>query len=561
MSKKYKILAIITSLLSIVSAYALVIVPKLIGKAVDNMVGINDVNFDIVVSLLTASLLMYLLYFILSWFIAYVAHKIAIGFVYDLRSNLQYHLNRNPISYIDKTSHGSLLNLFTIDSELLVDGMYQAMTQLLNGVFVILITFYYMLKISYLLTVIVIVMVPLMYYTSKVLAKYSRKLFRQQQTLSAEMSSHVKEAVENHDLITNYNYGPQSIVDFEEVHSEYNKVGTKVQILGALVNPTIRVINNLNYALLGLVGAYMCIQYGLTVGTLMAFISYSILFTKPFNEFSAIISQIIAARASYVRIEKALNVPMNLDGGTDVDLAVNGIEFKNVDFSYDNENQIIKDLNLHIKPLSKVAIVGPTGAGKSTLINILMRYYDVDSGEIIIDDYNTNEISKKSLRSIMSIVLQEPWLSAGSIRDNIKYGYPEATDEQMIAASKQAGCYEFIMQLDNKFDTVIDPLNDSMSVGQKQMITIARAIIVDSPIIILDEATSNIDVLSEYKIQKAFAEVMVNKTSFFVAHHLETVIDADIILVMKEGRLIEQGLHNELMNLKGFYFEMYTSEI
>ena len=559
MRKPSKLIILIATILSFIAAFALVVVPMYIGQAVDLMIGVNNVDLTQVKSILITCLWFYLVYFFLNWLIAYISNEYAIKFVYEIRNKLEFNLMRNPLAYLDTNSHGKLLNLFTIDGELLIDGIYQGLTQLLNGVFVILISLYFMLQLSIGMTILVILMVPIMYYTSKTLAKKSQRLFRKQQVLAGQLSSHVKEAMENHELILNANYANQSAKDFEVIHAEYNIVGEKVQILGALVNPTVRVINNLNYALLGLLGAYYAYNYGLSVGSLMAFISYSILFTKPFNEFSAIISQIVAAKASYERMQAALSVEVDLDPGKEVAIKESSIVFEAVNFEYVKDKPIIKDLNLTIQPLSKVAIVGPTGAGKSTLINILMRYYDINSGKILIDGHDTQTITKQSLRSVMSIVLQEPWLTKGSIADNIKYGNPKATYEEMVTASKQAGCYDFIMQLDKQFDTIIDSASTTMSTGQKQMITIARAIIVNSPIIILDEATSNIDVVSEYKIQKAFEELMSNKTSFFVAHHLSTVVDADLILVMKDGYLIEQGSHKELMANKGFYKQLYES--
>lgn len=547
-------------LFSLISSYLLVLSPAHIGKAVDLMIGENNVDIEQIRIILIQTSLIFAAYFVLTWIVSWASHHVSVEIVKDLRQQLAYRLNRNSLSYLDTKPHGSLLNLFALDGEILIDGIFQLLSQLFSGIFVVVIALIFMLRMNVIMTFLVVLMVPLMYFSSRAIARRSIVLFRRQQKLAADLSSHVSEAMLNHELIMSSNYQNQSKEDFEAIHTEYNDVGEKAQILGALVNPTVRVINNLSYALIGLLGAFMVLNGNLSVGTLTSFVSISIIFSKPFNEFSAIISQVMAAQASYDRIKEALSIPLEIDEGKDQRLEGNIVEFDNVDFSYVQGKPIIKDLSLYIPPLSKVAIVGPTGAGKSTLINILMRFYDVDSGTIMIDGVNTQMLSKQSIREVMSIVLQDPWLFEGTIKENIKYGKEDASDEDVIEAAKQAGCHDYIMSLDEQYDTKITLGSTNISVGQKQMITIARAIIVDAPIIILDEATSNIDVLTEYKIQEVFSEIMANKTSFFVAHRLATVVDSDIILVMKDGKLVEQGNHKELMDKKGFYFELFMSQ-
>lgn len=561
LTTKQKVLITISLITSIISSYLLILAPDYLGRAVDLMIGVNNVDFDKVKIVLLTTSLIYIIYFTLNWIINYIAHYISINTVKDLRSQLEYTLNRNPLSYLDTHPHGAMMNLFSIDAEILTDGINQLLSQLFSGIFTVLFALYFMLKVNVVMTIFTILMVPLMYLTSSYIAKKSLIHFKGQQKLAANINAHINEALSNHELISNYNYQDESLKRFESIHEPYNEVGLKTQILGALVNPTVRVINNFSYALLGLIGALYAINGNLSIGEITSFITFSIIFSKPFNEFSAIISQIVNAKASFERIQKSINEPIELDDQVEVELENSNIIFNNVDFGYKKDNLIIKDLNLNIAPLSKVAIVGPTGAGKSTIINILMRFYDVDSGEININNYNIEKISKESSRNLMSIVLQDPWLFEGSIRDNIKYGNTDASDEEMITAAKQAGCYDYIMSLDKQFDTKITLGSHNMSLGQKQMITIARAIIRDTPIIILDEATSNVDIVTESKIQKVFQNIMLNKTSFFIAHRLSTVIDSDIILVMKDGRLIESGKHLELMNNKGFYFELYNSQM
>lgn len=557
---KYGSIILLCILLSMISSYLLVLSPKYIGDAVDLMIGVNQVNLKLVFNILSFALILYIIYFICTWIIAYLSNSIALSIVRDFRKDLEYTLNRNPLSYIDTTAHGSLLNLFTIDSEILIDGIYQFLSQLFSGIFVVIIVFYFMLKVSFYMTITTVVMLPLMFLSSRYFAKKSATLYKVQQKLSADLSAYVSETLNNHELIMSSNYEEQALNDFELIHKEYNIVGEKTQILGALVNPTVRVINSLAYALIGLIGALLVINGSISVGMFTSFISYTIIFFKPFNEFSAIIAQITAAKASYDRIRSALSVELENEVTLDKKLEGDIVEFTNVDFSYIKDKPIIKDFSLYIPPLSKVAIVGPTGAGKSTLINILMRFYDVSSGSIKVDNVNTKSIKRHNLREVMSIVLQEPWLFEGSIIDNIKYGKEDASYEEVVKAAKDAGCHDYIMSLDNGYETIIKHGSSNISLGQKQMITIARAIIVDSPIIILDEATSNIDVLSEYKIQEVFRDIMSNKTSFFIAHRLATVVDSDVILVMNDGVLVESGNHQDLMINKGFYYELFTSQ-
>lgn len=562
MNKRFtKIFSItICIILSLIGAYTLVLSPKYLGFAVDQMIGKNKVNILLVTVNLSIALVLYIMYFACTWLIAYTSNRLSLSVAKELRSQLEYNLNRNPLSYLDTTPLGKLLNLFTLDSEMLIDGVYQLLSQFFIGVFVVIISFMFMFNLSVFMSLMVVLMVPVMYLSSRYFAKKSVRLYSEQQELSANLSAFTSESLSNHELISNFNYQEQALEDFEKIHNEYNIVGEQTQILGALVNPTVRVINSLSYALLGIIGAFSVLNGNLSVGMFTAFISYSMIFSKPFNEFSAIIAQVSAAKVSYERIKQALSIKIDNDEGESISLEANSIEFKNVDFSYVSDKPIIKDFSLNIPALSKVAIVGPTGAGKSTLINILMRFYDIDSGEIRIDNFNTKILSKHSIRQAMSIVLQDPWLFEGSIADNIKFGKADASYKEIVEASKQAGCHDYIMLLDDGYETIINAGSTNISLGQRQMITIARAIIVDAPIIILDEATSNIDVLSEYKIQTVFRNIMKSKTSFFVAHRLATVIDSDIILVMKDGKLVEQGTHIDLMNKKGFYYSLFISQ-
>lgn len=560
LTKKDKFSLVLCIIASFISSLTLVMTPFYLGKAIDLMVGQGNVDMEGVFYYLSMTAVFYLINFAAGWVSMLIANNISINFVKELRIKLQNHISRLPISYLDTHSHGNLQSLFAMDGELILDGLYQFLTQLLNGIFVVLIASYFMFTINVGMTFIVFALVPLVFLTSHIVSKKSLRLFKKQQDLAGRLSGKSSEFIDNHVLVTTSNYQEESIKEFVEINEKLSDIGVRAQFLSAMTNPTTRVVNNLSYLLLGLTGALSAINYGLSIGMLTSFISYSMMFSKPFNEFSAIVAQIQAGRAGYQRFQEVLAEPLEVDSEKHVELKGDVVTFDDVAFSYNKNNPLIENLNLQIEPLSKVAIVGPTGAGKSTLINLLMRFYDVNKGTIAIDGVDTHSIARSDTRNLMGIVLQDPWLFEGTILDNIKYGKPDASLEEVKEATRQAGCYDYIMSLDHQFDTQVSLGSQNISLGQKQMITIARALIVDAPIIILDEATSSIDVVTEKRIQSIFTQIMKSHTSFFVAHRLSTVIDSDVILVMKEGHLIEQGTHHELMSLKGFYHDLYMSQ-
>lgn len=543
-----------------ISSLALVITPYFLGKAIDSMVGYQNVDIEQVLKMLVFAATAYSVNFIFGWITNRIANRISVNFVSSLREEMMLKLTTLPISFMDGKAHGDIQNLFVMDSELVIDGLYLFLTQLLGGVFVVLIATVYMLNINVLMSLVVFVMVPVVYFTSKTISRKSLVYFTRQQELAGQLSGKTAEYVDNYHLLLSSNYSEKAIQEFKEINEALNTVGEKAQFMSALTNPTTRVMNNISYVLLGLTGAYGVLNGNLSIGLMTSFLSYSMMFSKPFNEFSAIISQVIAAKASYTRIQSLLKNPDERNSAVQKKLAGETITFNEISFSYDGVHPVIEGLNLEIDPLSKVAIVGPTGAGKSTLLNLLMRYYDVDKGSIRIDNIDIDDISRSSVRQTMSIVLQDPWLFAGTIRDNIAYGNPSASEDQIIEAAKQAGCHRYISSLDDGYDSWVELGSKNMSLGQKQLITIARALLVDSPIIILDEATSSVDVVTERHIQTIFTKIMRSHTTFFVAHRLSTVTDSDVILVMKAGKLVEQGKHEDLMNQKGFYYELFTSQ-
>ncbi|WP_166082669.1 ABC transporter ATP-binding protein [Erysipelothrix anatis] len=558
-TKVYLLLSI-TIICSLLAAITLVLTPFYLGKAIDFMIGKDNVDMVGVVEMLKIALMLYGANFILTWLVSLFANQVSVGVVGSLREKLFAHINKLPVGYLDTHSHGDIQSRFAMDSELILDGMYQLITQLIGGIFVVVISAYFMFSINVMMTVIVIALVPLMYITSRLVAKHSLQLYKKQQAIAGEISGTVNEYFANNTLLLAYNHQEDAIAKFEALNAELNDVGERAQFISAITNPTTRVVNNISYLLIGLVGAFAVREWGLTVGLLTSFISYSMMFSKPFNEFSAVVAQVMAGRASLERINAILEEPLESNNDHEQKLDGKVVSFEDVQFSYVEGKPLIKNLSLDIKPLSKVAIVGPTGAGKSTLINLLMRFYDIDSGSIKIDGVDLQSVSKQSIRDTMGIVLQDPWLFEGTIRDNIKYGKVDASDEAMFEVSKQAGCHDYIMILDKQYDTMIALESKNISLGQRQMITIARALLVDAPIIILDEATSSLDVVTEQHIQSVFVKIMEKRTSFFVAHRLSTVIDSDVILVMKDGQLIEQGNHEELMAQEGFYHKLYMSQ-
>lgn len=557
---KSRLLLGISVVLGIASSALLVLTPIIIGQAVDAMLGYQNVQFDTVNRMLVLALSAYIAYFLSSWIMAQFTNYVVIQEVERTRNALSEHLFKLPFSSLDTMQQGDVLQHFSLDSELVMDGMFQFITQAITGLTTVVLAIIYMSSINMWMSLLVLGLTPFIFLISRIIAKKSSKYFKQQQHISGRLSGFVNERFENYDLILTQNLQDQAELEFQEINQELNEVGEKAQFLSALVNPTTRVVNNMTYLLLGLVGALSVMHYGMSIGVFTSFVSVSIIFSKPLNEFSAISSQVMAGLAGYRRIQTLMAKTEESDVLTQHSFMAQTIDFKDVNFAYQPGRNVLEDVQLHIEPLSKVAIVGPTGAGKSTLINLLMRFYDPQTGGIYIDDINTQTVERASVRAAMSIVLQDPWLFEGSIRDNLKYGFAQASDEQMIAAAKQADIHDFIMNLNEGYDTILSNQSQNISVGQRQLLTIARALVVDAPILILDEATSNIDVVTEKKIQDVFTKVMKTRTSFFIAHRLATVVDSDIILVMNEGRLIEQGDHQSLMSEKGFYYHLFMSQ-
>ena len=545
---------------AIVGNFAMVLTPFYLGLAIDAMVSQGNVDLVLVKTYLSYAVILYIVSFVFVWISNNISFSIASDFVTSIRDKVQNKLATLPLSYLDVHPHGKLTNMLSNDSDLILDGLFQAISKILGGLVIIVVATIFMLRINTTMTFVVYLTLPFVYISSHIVSKVSGASFKSQQDLAGQLNGFVSESIYNHKLILNYNYQETILNRFKSLNDQYNIAGQRAQFTASLTNPTTRVVNNLSYAIVGLVGAMTILNGNLTVGLFTSFISYSLMFAKPFNELSGNLAQVFAAKAGYENIQSLLNIKSEVDTGTQEIMTAGHVSFEDVSFAYQENNPLIENLDLEVKPKQKIAIVGPTGAGKSTLINILMRYYEVDSGKVYLDGVDIRQLSRQSLHENISIVLQDPWLFEGTILENLKYGREDATMDAVIEAAKAADVHEFISSLDKGYETMIQKGARNISGGQKQLLTIARALLQGGPILILDEATSNIDSLTEKRIQSVFTTIMKQHTTFFIAHRLSTVIDSDLILVMKQGNIVEKGTHRELIDKKGFYYTLYQSQ-
>ena len=555
-TNKYIPSVLLLVVLSFLSSLALVLSPYFIGIAVDGMI-VGHSDFKILANYMLIIGSLYLLYFFFTFILGLMSNHLAIKIAKEKRNSINNKILTLPFSFLDSFDNSHVQNLMGSDSNLLMDGLNMFFNQAVTGVFTIIIALVLMFKVNIPMTVGIVILSPIIYFASKKLSKASLISFRKQQRAYDALASKTRNLLDNNLLINTYNYHNRASSEFTEHNESLNKLGLRAQVLSALINPTTRLINNLLYVFVAISGALSVIYLDLSIGLFLSFISYTLMFTKPINELSAVLAQVISAKSAFERIESFLELEEEVDYSEKFEGDNPVIEFERVDFSYQVNQELIKDLSLSINPLSKIAIVGPTGAGKSTLINLLMRYYDLNDGSITFNHQDISLVSRESIRNQIGIVLQEPWIFNGSIAENIAYGKKDASNEEIVAAAKKAGAHGFIMRFPKGYDTLAQR---ELSTGEKQMITIARALLLDKPIYILDEATSNLDSLTEYKIQETFEEIMKNHTSFFVAHRLHTIVDADVILVMKKGQIIEKGKHADLMAEDGFYKALYESQ-
>lgn len=540
--------------------------PILVGHAIDFIVGAGDVDHRGMISTLVTLGVIVAVSAAFQWLMSYCNNKVTYSTVRDLRIQTYEKINRLPLSYIDGHAHGDIISRIVNDVDQVADGLLQGITQLFTGVVTILGTLIFMLTISPVITLVVVLVTPLSLFVASFIAKISHKMFVEQQATQGELSGYVEELVSGQKVVKTFHYEERAQEQFEEINARLYKCGVKAQFYSSLSNPSTRFVNGIVYtavAIIGSVCAITGVPARLTIGDISAFLQYANQYTKPFNEITSVITQIQTAFASAQRLFAVLDETAEKPDAPDAlelkDCEGN-VTIQNLYFSYRPDVKLIEDLNLKAKKGERIAVVGPTGCGKTTIINLLMRFYDADSGSITVDGVNVRDITRSSLRSMYGMVLQETWLFSGTVRDNIAYGREDATEDQVVAAAKAAHAHSFIMRLPNGYDTVISEDGGNISQGQRQLLCIARVMLMDPPMLILDEATSSIDTRTEIRIQKAFAKMMEGRTSFIVAHRLSTIKEADLILVMNQGHVIEQGTHEELLKKGGFYANLYNSQ-
>ena len=551
--------------LSIVFAAAIVgltlYVPILIGNAID-AIAEGAVNFELIRYYLTRVVGVVAITALLQWLMNVINNHVTYHVVRDIRKEAFDKLQILPLKYVDSRPHGETVSRMISDVDTFADGLLMGFTQLFTGVVTILGTLVIMLSLNPLITLVVVVITPLSLFVANFIAKHTYDMFKVQSETRGEQTAFVEEMIGNAKVVKAFGRADESMETFEEINQRLQKCSLKAIFYSSLTNPCTRFVNSIVYACVALAGAFAVLSGNMTVGLLSCFLNYANQYTKPFNEVSGVITELQNAIACAGRIFELIEETPQVPDAEDaivIEDAKGDIRCKNVCFSYTPEQKLIENFNVHVKPGQNVAIVGPTGCGKTTVINLLMRFYDVRSGEIRVDGEEIQDVKRKSLRSNYGMVLQETWLKSGTIRENIKMGKPQATDEEMIAAAKAAYADSFIRRLPNGYDTVIGEDGGMLSQGQKQLLCISRIMLSLPPMLILDEATSSIDTRTEMKIQSAFNTLMKGRTSFIVAHRLSTIKNADIILVMKDGNIIEQGNHEQLLAQKGFYAQLYHS--
>ena len=556
----YLLAALVSAGLSVsLTLYA----PVLIGRGIDQIVAPGKVYFDNLLPILIELGIVAVLAAIFQWLLTLCTNIVTYKTVRDLRSAAFEHMEELPLSNIDSRPHGDIISRIINDIDSVSDGLLQGFSQLFTGIITIAITLVYMLAINFKVGLVVVVITPLSLFVASFIAKHSFDMFRRQSAIKGQLSGCIEELVGNQKVVKAFSYEERAQQQFDRINHQLYDVGVKAQFYSSLTNPCTRFVNGVVYAAVAIVGALSCIAGGFSVGALSSFLTYANQYTKPFNEISGVITELQTAIASAKRVFDIIDEPVQQPDEPDAahPTGCEGqIEIDRVSFSYEKSHPLIRDFHLQIKPGQRIALVGPTGCGKTTMINLLMRFYDVDAGEIRVDGQPIKKIGRDSLRSLYGMVLQDTWMFKGSVRDNIAYGKPDATDEEVVAAAKAAHAHSFIMRLPQGYDTVLAEDGGNISQGQKQLLCIARAMLTKPSMLILDEATSSIDTRTEIKIQQAFAQMMEGHTSFVVAHRLSTIREADCILVMKDGQIIEQGTHQQLLEKKGFYHQLYNSQ-
>lgn len=561
--RPYTYLVVSILVLAAVTVAATLYSPILIGKGVDCMIEKGLVSFPDLKLVLLQLAVVTAISAISQWVMSLLTNKMTYKIVDDIRRRVFAHMEILPLRYMDAHQPGDAISRISTDVDQFSDGLLMGFTQLFSGVMTILGTLGFMISIDGRITLIVVLITPLSFFVANFIAKRTFTMFRLQSETRAEMTSLVEEMVGNQKVVKAFAYEKEAEEQFDDINQRLQSCSLKATFFSSITNPSTRFVNGLVYTSVGIFGAFSAIQGRITVGQLSSFLNYANQYTKPFNEISGVVTELQNALACAGRIFHFLDeepVPENAADAKTLNQVEGRVRFEDVSFSYTSEVPLIEHMNLEVKPGQRVAIVGPTGCGKTTVINLLMRFYDVNKGKITLDGVPIQDLTWESLRSSYGMVLQETWLKTGTIRDNISYGKPDATREEVIEAAKQAHAHSFIKRLPKGYDTVMGEDGGSLSQGQKQLLCIARLMLLKPPVLILDEATSSIDTMTEIRIQKAFQKLMEGRTSFVVAHRLSTIKESDVILVMKDGHILETGKHEELLEKKGFYAQLYQSQ-
>ncbi len=560
--KPYQLIIIVIFVLSFFSVCLTLLTPVLFGRAIDSLIGINQVDFNALIVQLMIIVGVIVVCVLVQWLLGQFTNKITYSITNDLRDKVFEKLHLLPLKYIDSHPHGDIIGRVINDIDLIGNGLLQSFTSLFTGVVTIIGTIIIMCLINLSIAIVVIVLTPLSLLVASIIVKRTHVYFKEQLEIRGEMNGYIEEMIGNQRLIKAFNYEKTNEKRFQEINQRMHVSGVKSQFYGALINPTTRIVNSLVYGAVGVFGAISVLNGHFTVGLLSSFLTYANQYTKPFNEISSVMTEMQTALAASQRVfnlldEQNESFVVNPQIVNDIQ---GKVTLKDVCFSYEPNVSLIKDLNLKVKSGQTVAIVGKTGCGKTTLINLLMRFYDQNNGIITIDDVDTLKINRDYLRKLYGMVLQESWIFKGTIKENIAYGKSDADDEEIIAAAKKARVHKFIMKLPDGYETMIEEDGGNLSQGQKQLICIARIMLTKPPMLILDEATSSIDTRTELQIQEAFDIMMEGRTTFIVAHRLSTIKNADIILFMDKGRILEQGTHQELLDKQGYYYNLYNSQ-
>lgn len=561
--KKYRILLILSLLLAAASVAMTLYVPILIGDSIDCIIEKGNVDFEAIAAYLVKIAIIVGLTALCQWIMNTINNKITFNVVRDIREQAFRKIEILPLSYIDSHSHGDIVSRVIADVDQFAEGLLMGFTQFFTGIITILGTLVFMLTINVSITLVVVILTPLSLFVARFIAKKTYAMFKLQSDTRAEQTAFIDEMVGNIKVVQAFSHEDKSLESFDEINGRLEKCSLQAIFYSSLTNPGTRFINSLVYAGVGLTGALAAVSGAISVGALSCFLSYANQYTKPFNEISGVITELQNALACAAHIFELIEEEPQIPDAKDavvLDNVKGNIDICNVNFSYTDNAPLIQNMSLNVKPGQKIAIVGPTGCGKTTVINLLMRFYDVNSGKISVENNDIRNVTRNSLRRSYGMVLQETWLKSGTIRENIAMGKPDATTDEITAAAKASHAHSFIKRLPNGYDTIIAEDGGSLSQGQKQLLCIARVMLCLPPMLILDEATSSIDTRTEIKIQEAFNKLMEGKTSFIVAHRLSTIREADVILVMNNGNIVEQGKHSELLKMNGFYAKLYNSQ-